>query len=264
VTEVPEYLLARSRERRAAMGGGGAAGGDGGDAATGSAPDAPAGAATAPTPVVPVAVAPAEPAAPEPVPPFVEAALNRKRMPVWVVPVLLLLPVWAIYYVGMLESPPAAATGLLGEGQVIFASNCAGCHGAAGGGGVGLKLNDGEVLLTFPDLGSHISWVINGSPVVDGTPYGDPARPGGQQTSAGGMPGWAETLTPEELVAAVYYERVTHGGLDAETAASDLELLEAYVASDVTFEGGETPRDISTALSDLAVETDAAGEAASG
>jgi mono/diheme cytochrome c family protein len=185
-------------------------------------------------------------------------------MPVWVVPVLLLLPVWAIYYVGMLESPPAAATGLLGEGQVIYAASCAGCHGGTGGGAVGLKLNDGEVLLTFPDLGSHISWVINGSPVVNGTPYGDPARPGGQHMSAGGMPGWAETLTPEELVAAVYYERVTHGGLDAETAAGDLELLEAYVAGGVTFEGGETPRDISKVLSDLVVETDAAGEEAAG
>jgi mono/diheme cytochrome c family protein len=201
---------------------------------------------------VPAAVAPAEPAAPEPVPPFVDAALTRKKMPMWVVPVLLLLPVWAIYYVGMLESPPAAATGLLGEGQVVFASSCAGCHGADGGGGVGRQLNDGQVLLTFPDLGSHISWVINGSPVVNGTPYGDPARPGGQHMSQGGMPGWAGTLTPRELVAVVYYERVTHGGLDAETAASELELLDAYVASDVAFVGGETPRDISKALSDLA------------
>jgi mono/diheme cytochrome c family protein len=263
VTEVPDYLLARSRERRAAMGGGGA-GASGDDAGTGSAPVVPAEAAAAPAPAVPAPVAPAEPAAPEPVPPFVEAALNRKRMPVWVVPVLLLLPVWAIYYVGMLERPPASATGLLGEGQVIFAADCAACHGAGGGGAVGQKLNDGEVLLTFPDLGSHISWVINGSPVVNGTPYGDPARPGGQRMSGGGMPGWAETLTPEELVAAVYYERVTHGGLDAETAASDLELLEAYVDSGVTFEGGETPRDISTALSDLVVETDDAAEEASG
>ena len=44
---------------------------------------------------------------------------------------------------------------------------------------------------------------------------------------------------------------VTHGGLDAETAAHDLEVLEAYVASGVEFEGGESPRDIAAALTEF-------------
>ena len=124
MTEVPEYLLARSRERRAAMGGGGDAG-EAEAAPAASAEAAPA--AATPVPVPAAETAPAEPAEPEPVPPFVEAAERRKKMPVWVVPVLVCLPIWAIYYVGTLENPPQAATGLLGEGQEVYASSCAGC-----------------------------------------------------------------------------------------------------------------------------------------
>jgi len=262
VTEVPEYLLARSRERRAAMGGGGDAGETEAPPAA-SAEAAPAAATPAPVPAA--AIAPAEPADPEPVPPYVEAAERRKRMPVWVVPVMVCLPIWAIYYVGTLERPPQAATGLLGEGEEVYASSCAGCHGGGGGGGVGPQLSEGEVLLTFPDLPSHISWVINGSPAVDGTPYGDPARAGGQRQSEGGMAGWGESLSAEELLGVVHYERVTHGGLEADVAAAELELLEAFIETGAEFEGGESPRDIGAALAELGGETaEGEGEEASG
>ena len=251
MTEVPEYLLARSRERRAAMGGGGDAG-EAEAAPTAATEAAPV--AAAPAPAAPAEVAPVEPPPPQPIPPYVEAAERRKKMPVWVVPVMLCLPIWAIYYVGTLERPPQVATGLLGEGQEVYATSCAGCHGGGGGGGVGPQLNEGEVLLTFPDLESHVAWVINGSPAVDGTPYGDPARPGGQRLSAGGMAGWAGSLSAEELLGVVYYERVTHGGLDADAAVSELHLLEAYVETGVEFEGDESPRDIAAALAELDVE----------
>ena len=116
---------------------------------------------------------------------------------------------------------------------------------------MGPQLNDGELLLTFPDLAGNVSWIINGSPAVNGTPYGDAARAGGQRTSAGGMPGWAGTLSPEELAGVVYYERLTHGGLDAETAALELELLEAFVATGTGFGGDETPGDIGSLFSEL-------------
>lgn len=260
MTEVPEYLLARTRERRAAMGGGG------GEAASGETAAAPSdtAAAAAPVPAAPAEVAPAEPPPPEPTPPFVEAAFARKKMPVWVVPVMLLLPIWAVYYVGTLEQPPAEATGLLAEGQEIYASSCAGCHGGGGGGGVGPQLNGGEVLLTFPDPGDHIWWVVNGSPEVNGTPYGNPERPGGQRVSAGGMAGWAGTLSTEELVAVVYYERVVHGQLGAEAALAELELLEAYIETGAEFEGGETARDINRAVQEVAAELGAEGETAAG
>ena len=256
MTEVPEYLLARTRERRAAMGGGGDAGGD----ATSVAATTDS-AAAAPAPVAMAEFVPAEPPPPAPVPFFVEAALRRKKMPVWVVPVMLVLPIWGVYYVGTLEAPPASATGLLGEGEEVFASSCSGCHGSGGGGGVGRQLDDGEVLLTFPDtdLAGHISWIVNGSPALNGTPYGNPARPGGQRTSEGGMAGWAGTLDSDELLGVVYYERLTHGGLDPESAAAELELLEAYVDSGVEFEGDESPREIAGAISELGFEPGEAG-----
>ena len=105
MTEVPDHLLKRSRDRRAALGLGG--GGDDSPAAEASATDT--GSAVEPaTPTAaarPAAVAtPGVPAAtpPEPLAPYVEAALRRKRIPFWAMPVLAFLPVWAILYAGSL------------------------------------------------------------------------------------------------------------------------------------------------------------------
>ncbi len=66
-----------------------------------------------------------------------------------------------------------------GFGGAVYAQ-CSACHGAGGGGGVGYQLNDGEVIKTFPDVESHVAWVVNGSSAA-GTPYGDPNREGGQR-----------------------------------------------------------------------------------
>jgi len=109
VTEIPEHLLKRSAERKAAM--------------SGEAPaaDAPAETSSAVAPVAdaaPAVAAAATPAVPEPEPepevtaPYVEADEARKRMPFWIVPVLLTLPVWAAMYVGTLERVPQGLTGL--------------------------------------------------------------------------------------------------------------------------------------------------------
>ncbi|RMH82647.1 MAG: hypothetical protein D6683_02765, partial [Actinomyces sp.] len=187
-----------------------------------------------------------EPAAPPP--PFVEAARRRHRIPVWVVPVLLFLPFWAVFYVGTLERPPEQAVGLLARGEEVFANNCAACHGADGGGGSGPQLNGGEVLLTFPDAASHVAWVLNGSPAANGTPYGDPNRPGGQHVSRGGMPSWA-SLGTEDVLAAVHYERVRHGGLDEAAAAEELATFEAVIDSGTELGAGMTPADVDAVLS---------------
>ena len=152
MTEVPEHLLKKAAEARARLSG--QAPPDAGDAAS-SAGDAPAAsapvpaAAAAPTPAVPE-----EPKAPEPVAPYVEAANARKKVPVWIIPVLVFLPFWAIYYVGYLENPPVEPEGLAFEGEEIYTAQCAGCHGGGGGGGSGRQLNGGEVLLTFPSAAS--------------------------------------------------------------------------------------------------------------
>ena len=55
--------------------------------------------------------------------PYVEAAETRKKVPVWVIPVLIFLPFWA-FYVGYLENPPAAPEGLAYEGAEIYSGRC--------------------------------------------------------------------------------------------------------------------------------------------
>jgi len=210
VTEIPEHLLKRSQERRAAMGGGGAGdagAGDGGDAA-GAPASAPSTAVTPAAAAAPAAAAPAteiEPAAPAPVPPYVEAALKRKRVPLWALPVLAFLPVWAFIYAATLEPPSLGESDPLSFGAAVYASNCASCHGATGGGGVGPAVSGGAVLNAFASAEDQIEWIQLGSQGFQDAgrdTYGDNATP-----INGGMPGWTETLTPEEINAVVYFER---------------------------------------------------------
>jgi len=217
VTEVPEHLLRRSRERRAALGLGGGEGGplaEGGEAPSapeGSSPAAPVPAEPAAAPAAPAVPAPVEP--PKPPPPYVTAALTRPKVPKWAIPVLAALPLWALVYAGSLYIPSAAsADPVLSEGEDIYSAQCASCHGVTGGGGTGRPLSEGDVLLTFPDPADQIAWVEGGSASVGvGNPYGDPNRPGGQhiagETAGGEMPAFGETLSEDEIVAVVRYER---------------------------------------------------------
>ena len=208
MTEVPEHLLRRSKERRAALGLGGA---DSGDAPS----DAPAAASATTAEAAPPAVAQeaaAPPAVAEPieeVAPYVEPAIPR-RVPAWVYPVIAVLPFWAFVYFGAFgerESGPVDPM-VLGE-QVYQEAGCAGCHGANGqGSGNFPKLAEGETLKTFPDEAEHIRWVETGSAPFKGQPYGDPNREGGQKVATtGGMPGFSGSLSAEEIEAVVLYER---------------------------------------------------------
>ncbi len=255
MTEIPEHLLARAAKRRKEMTG------EGGDdsASTETAPattePAPAAAASSPALVTP---SPVVDPPPEPVKPWVQAATTRQKIPVWVAPVLVFLPVWFGIYWATLEPPTREVTGPLALGAETYTgAQCAGCHGAAGGGGVGPQLSAGEVLLTFPDWESQVAWVVNGSPGGN-TPYGSPDRPGGQRLSRGGMPGYAASLTSEELLAVILYERVQHGQQPIEDLA-DLEgLIEALDAGEVALEfaGGESPADIVTMVTALGLDSE--------
>ena len=240
--EVPEHLLARSRQRRAELTG------DGGEEGPAPAPAAvqPAASESAGAPAVsapapaPAPAAP-EPVVPEPVPPYVEAAQRRKKMPVWAASVMVFLPIYAIFYVGTLE-PPASDELVLIENGADAYSNCASCHGADGSGSAtGRQLNDGELLLTFPagetfdGLAQHLSWVYLGTQGTRGLgldSYGNPDRPGGVRVAgsfANGMSGFAN-LGMADLASVVFYERVAHGGLDPERAALEEEMLLALVS----------------------------------
>jgi mono/diheme cytochrome c family protein len=223
VTEVPEYLLERSRQRRAALGlpGGDAPAGAPAAAASsapssvaeGPAPAPPGGAVatveSAPAQVgMPAAAAVAAGAAvPGSLPESHVVSGPRSGIPVWMMPVLLILPFWAVIYMGAFAAPKAAG-GPLSGAQVYVKAGCVSCHGATGGGGVGPKLAGGEAKLTFPNEADHIAWVENGSAPSKGKSYGDPNRPGGARPPAsGGMPAFKDQLTPEEIAAVVDYER---------------------------------------------------------
>jgi mono/diheme cytochrome c family protein len=123
-------------------------------------------------------------------------------------PVLLLLPLWAIVYVGGFGERKSAELTGAALGAQVYASNCAACHGATGGGGVGPKLAGGEAKITFPNEADHITWVNEGSGPKKGQQYGDPNRPGGAHTAAsGGMPAFGGRLSPAQIQAVVLYER---------------------------------------------------------
>ncbi|HEV2071052.1 MAG TPA: c-type cytochrome, partial [Acidimicrobiales bacterium] len=179
----------------------------------------PAPAAAAPAPAAPAA----PPPPPPPPPPYVTAAMSRPKIPVWALPVLAMLPIWAIVYAGVLFVPEEGITDpVLLEGQGVFDRSCASCHGSEGGGGVGRPLNAGEVVLTFPDPADHIAFVAQGSP-PEGTAYGNPDRPGGQhiaRENGAAMPAFADLLTEEELLAVVRYEREILGGETESVLAS--------------------------------------------
>jgi mono/diheme cytochrome c family protein len=230
MTEIPEHLLKRSRERRSAMGGGDAAGGDDAPAASSPATTASsAPAAAAPSGPVERAAAPA-PAAPEPPQPdipVVAAYKARKKVPFWAMTALALLPVWAFMYARAVTTQPAEATGPLAEGEVVY-GNCASCHGAAGQGvsGLGYAFADGEVLETFPNIEDQLRFVYWGSDqysLAGVEVYGNPEREGSAHVTGvqGVMPAQGAAaggaLTDYELLGVVCHERFVLGG------ASELE-----------------------------------------
>ncbi len=224
MTEIPEHLLKRSAERKAAL--------------SGEAPAADAApstdvepAAAAATPAVAAAQVPeVVPEPPARVAPYVEAFESRKKMPFWIIPVLLTLPIWGAMYVGTLERVPQGLTGLLGEGESLYVeSGCSGCHGAEGGGGIGPALANGEVHITFTSIEDQVVWIAKGSALVGtGNLYSSPdsTRP---RAVGGNMPGFgAEAASPldmEQLLAVTLYER-TQKESPADLAERDLLLAE--------------------------------------
>lgn len=215
MTEVPEHLLRRAKERRAAL-----AGGEGA-AATPAASEAPAAAESSEAP----AAAAATPATTEAAAPAVvaetpaavsetyvrEQAVRRTRVPLFVAPVLLVLPFWAFLYAGAFGDRNATheVDPLQLGADVYRSAGCSACHGAAGEGGTGPALAGEEVEKTFPDEEAHIEWVRTGSIGSPSSPepYGAVDREGGQRQSKGGMPAFGGRLSEEEIAAVVQYER---------------------------------------------------------
>lgn len=221
MTEIPEHLLRRSRERRAALGLGG---GETGGAPT--PPEAPSSEGSSAVPATTESAAPATAAARAPAarssapvavveegpPAYLRPPLppGRARVPMFALPILIVLPFFAFFYAQAFGTPPAPVVTdpiVLG-GQVYHSAGCSGCHGANGEGGTGPKLHGGESKLTFPNIQDQINWVKTGSGPSQGKLYGDPNRAGGQHGPArGAMPAFQGQLTQAQIEAVVTYER---------------------------------------------------------
>lgn len=146
-----------------------------------------------------------------------------------------LLPLWAFMYVRALTESPEDATGPLGIGEETY-SNCASCHGAGGGGGVGYAFADGAVLETFPNIEDQIRYVYYGTEAYNAAGvevYGNPEREGGVHTTGeqGVMPGFGSQLSAAEIVAVVCYERYGLGGADP-TSEEFAEEYEAWCSEE--------------------------------
>ena len=218
MTEIPEHLLRRSRERRAALGlgsgdeeGGAApAGGEPATPARSAAPAAPPGGIESAAGAAP-AVIEAEPVI---LPTYIApTGPHKTKVPIWVLPVLIALPLWAALYPGAFgnHTKSTVTDPLVIGAQVYRSAGCSGCHGANGEGGVGPALHGGQSKLTFPNVADHVNWVKTGSQSLSqGTKYGDPNREGGQREvkeTSGDMPAFSGSLSQAQIDDVVQYER---------------------------------------------------------
>ena len=236
MTEVPEYLLERSRQRRIDLGLLEDDGSGGAAAATGT-PDSATLANSGPSNADVIAAAKADAklelqAEPGIEPLWVSAARSRTRIPMWALPVMFFLPLWAFVYVKLTEPPPEPVTAIT-EGAATYAARCVSCHGGAGagseGGGVGRPLYNGEILLTFPRLEADmLHWLEVGSEGIGiGNSYGATDRPEGAHISGetgANMPGFGGTLSEYKIYSVARYIREMLSGeqvSDEEVAARD-------------------------------------------
>jgi mono/diheme cytochrome c family protein len=169
-----------------------------------------------------------------PIPPSdpVAAARRRHTIPFWVLPALVLLPVFGFMYVRALAGDATTEPGPLSTGASLY-SKCASCHGATGQGvdGQGYPFSDGEVLATFPRIEDHLRFVYFGTDRYRSAGidiYGDPNRPGGPHLTGerGAMPPFGDELSTADIVAVVCHERYTLGGADP----ANEEFIDEYEA----------------------------------
>mgnify|MGYP006267161591 CR=1 FL=1 len=221
--DVPEYLLQRSRDRRAALTGQ-APTGSSSSSAPARAETSGASAASAAPAARAAASVHAAPPPPPPDPAYVVAAKTRRRIPFWAMATLSMLPLWAFLYLISVRPAEEEPEGPLAVGAAAYGA-CASCHGANGAGGAGRALYQGEVLKTFPKIEDMLNFVYTGSqPFVSAgiAVYGDPAREGGAHAplsyNGNAMPAqgekWGGGLSYAEILGVVCHERYVIGGAD--------------------------------------------------
>lgn len=225
MTEIPEHLLKRSRDRRA--------GGSSGDApapasstsasSESSVPATTSGSSATPAPRVEAPVPATPPAKPDPA--YVAAAKSRAKIPSWAMLTLSLLPVFLFMYVRGLQPQEAEASGPIALGIENYGA-CASCHGGDGGGGAGRVFSGGEALKTFPHIEDMLLWTYAGTEAWEAAgvaTYGDPNREGGAHAprsyNGSPMPAQGATyggaLTEYEILGVVCHIRYDLAGADS-------------------------------------------------
>ena len=227
MTEIPEHLLKRSRERRVALGlptDGGEGTPRRGGAAEGSAsvPAAVSPASPAACAAVATLAGRAKPATPpaapprRPDPPYVAVAKGCPKIPWWAMPVVGLLPLWVLLYAWALSRRRGSWPARSARARPC-SPRARAATGALAGAASAVSSSNGEVLKTFPKFEDQASLVYTGSAAYSGKIYGDPNRPGGphQGGSFNGsfMPQqgakYGGALTDAEIIAVVCHERFT-------------------------------------------------------
>jgi hypothetical protein len=93
------------------------------------------------------------------------------------------------------------------SGAVVYAENCAGCHGDRGEGAHGPILANSDFLMNNRQLSIHL--VLRGNQVEPMTVPSLTVR--GRQITGGGMPGWHDILTDYQIASVLSY---LHGVLN--------------------------------------------------
>lgn len=238
MTEIPEHLLKRSQAAKAKASGAPAPA-ETADATPATTPAAvPAAPAARAAAQVPAAVA-----APIPDAPVVAAYKQRKKIPVWAMLTLSILPVWAFMYLRAVTPVEVEAVGPLAAGAEVY-NACSSCHGGGGEGGVGYPFANGEVIKTFPHIEDMLRFVYFGSQNYQDAGieiYGNPEREGGPHVTKnrGVMPAQMGALTDYEILEVVCHERYTLSGLEegeefAKWCSEDSEIFAALESGSST------------------------------
>jgi mono/diheme cytochrome c family protein len=134
--------------------------------------------------------------------------------------VLLLVLAAGLVACGQASGADSRLPAELVAGRDVYGRSCALCHGATGQGGAGPSLAD--VVETFPDCDDHVAWVRRGSAghlEAVGPTYGDVGR-----EVRGGMPGFGDSLTDDQIAQVVAFQRHRFGGLEAAAALAGCGL----------------------------------------
>ena len=212
MTEVPSTcspLTGAAGGAGPGLGGGDAPPPAGGAADAGGAAAGAAAAGDAPAAPVPAA-APAAPAAPAVAPPAAQLPAVRRAdagagagSRSGCMPVLLILPFWAIVYVGAFGQPErrAGRSTRSSSAPQVYRPRTAPAATAPGRGRRRPGAGGRRGRKTFPNEADHVNWVKEGSAASSGaSPTATrPARAASASPAAGGMPAFAGTLSDDEI-----------------------------------------------------------------